>query len=43
VCQGPQAGLCMREVGGSVSGSSMGSGLVETVGLPMGGFPLQFL
>jgi hypothetical protein len=36
VGRGPQTGLCMLLVGGLVSGNSLGSGLVETVALPMG-------
>ena len=34
--QGPQTSPCMLLVGGSVSDRSLGSGLVETAGLPMG-------
>lgn len=36
MCQGPQTSLCMLLVGDSVSGSSLGSGLVKIAGLPMG-------
>jgi hypothetical protein len=35
MCQGPWTSLCMFLVGGSVSGSSLGSELVEIAGLPM--------
>ena len=33
---GARTGPCMLLVGGSESGSSLGSGLVKTDGLPMG-------
>jgi hypothetical protein len=36
MCQGPPTGLLILLVGGSVSGSSLESGLVETAGLPVG-------
>ena len=35
MCQGPPTSLCMLLVGGSVSGISLESGLVETACLPM--------
>ena len=42
-CQGPCTSLCMLLIGGSVIGSTLGSGLVETAGLPMGSLSPQLL
>ena len=39
LCQWPLASLCMLLVGGSVSGSSLGSELIKTAGVPMVSLP----
>jgi hypothetical protein len=41
ICQEPPTSPCMPLVGGSVSGSSQGCGLVETAGLSMGSLSLS--
>jgi hypothetical protein len=41
MCPGCQTSPCMILVGGSVSGSSLGYGFVETAGLPMGSLSLS--